>query len=167
MKTTLIALLALVLTRASLRAKETTTTPARPVVIDADTTAIVRKYDAAEAKAKADYDRTVAAAKRETFFKVTDHMDALTLAGKLDAAVGLKEFIAYLTPASTTASTPVAVMLVPLDKRLGTWNETIGAKSKFPRERKFLFDNGSPDTWTMNAMPLTLIWMSKTGRNVG
>src|ERR1035437_5056225 len=85
----------------------------------------------AEAKAKADYDKAVAAIKTELIAKLEAVKDKATKAGDLDEAVKLRDKIAALKAEATTKP---ATTFITAAELTGTWKLSRGGSFTFNKD---------------------------------
>lgn len=144
---------------------ETPKTATRPSIKDSQTQAFLREFDAAEAKAKAEYDRAVKVARTELVKKLQARLDSLTKSGRLDDAVAVRDVI------ETTKEKPAmeggveaphqSTFMSDVDV-IGTWLEGNGTKFVLTANGHFMYAGNQPGTWRLSDDALILTW--KKGR---
>ena len=168
MKISMIVLLSLILAGAAFGIDEQvdapTSEPTRPVLKDPESQQIARAYDIAEAKAKAEYERAVTIARKEATAKFQARMNVLTQNNRLDAAVAVRDFIAFLNPKSEASQAKGGTLFMPVERVVGTWTETNGATYVFANNGRFVFAGGQPGFWQLTSDKLILTWNTKAGQ---
>jgi hypothetical protein len=143
-------------------------TDTRPVVKDPEAAAAVRAYDYAEVKAAAEYTRAVNAARAEMIAKLKLRMDALAKGGSLDAAIAVKELLAFMSPKPPAPAKKQVVTFLPPESVVGVWVETTGVRYVLGRDGWFVYADNQPGTWRLTADTMVMTWATKPGQpNVG
>ncbi|MCL2647171.1 MAG: hypothetical protein FWD61_09220 [Phycisphaerales bacterium] len=133
---------------------------AKPTFKSPDAVAAVKAYEAAEAKAKADYEKAVATARTTAIKSLTAAMEKATKAGSLDEAVAIRDKIAELK-AEEEAGTPKPFVAAIV----GTWRDPGGDTWVFTEDGKFESRRwGANGTWTVTATALQITFTSTNHR---
>ena len=128
-------------------------TAQKPTIKNQQALNAITTYEAAEKKAKADYDRAVSAARKTAITQLEAAMAVATKAGNLDEAVAIREKIAALKAEEEAGQNKPFVNMT-----VGTWRGKDGTVWVFTRDGKF---TGNPrgneqGTWTVTATELRL-----------
>lgn len=121
----------------------------------------IKKFDSAEAKAKAEYDQVVAAARTVLLKELEAALQAATKAGNLDEALRIRDAItaAKPVPASQPTITKAPELFMPVAEVLGVWKEGNGTKLVLTRDGRFDYAGGfRRGTWKLTKDALIMTW---------
>ncbi|MCL2647938.1 MAG: hypothetical protein FWD61_13145, partial [Phycisphaerales bacterium] len=127
---------------------------AKPTPKSPDAVAAVKAYEAAEAKAKADYEKAVATARAAAIKSLTAAMEKATKAGNLDEAVAIREKIAALKAEEEAGQVDPRVATI-----VGTWKEPNGTPWTFTADGRWVATKYNVyGTWTLTATSLRVVF---------